>query len=1693
MMRCKKILSLMLAMIFIATTMLSQYDTVLAKDSDNNLQENAVLNLMPNNVRNQQGSTLKNATNTNIANDNNNTLINSVSEKVYETAVNQQSNVNINLKPSLIRDVETNRFIVKYKDVKGRDNVSKKVGDKFLFSKSIKNNKLGIITTKEKKTKNDLLNELKNNNADVDIEYIQPDYEIPLLTNDMYFSNQWGIYNTESQETVQSSVYSNVYMDVGAASAWAQSQGDGVVVAVIDTGMDITHEDLAANIWTNAGEIAGNQVDDDGDGYIDDVNGWNFCDNNNQIHNPNLLSDEQHATHVAGILAAIKDNGIGIAGVAPKAKIMPLKAFKNGTAYTSDIINAIEYAEKKGVKIVNCSWGTTVDNQALKEAIEGSNMLFIFAAGNNGVNIDINPVYPAAYDLPNIISVASINKYGNLSSFSNYGVNSVNVAAPGEAIISTLPNNGYGYMSGTSMAAPFVTGDAALLLSEHNNYTAEDIRKNILLSSDNIPTLNGKVYKSNKIDCYNAVNGISNNEKIKDSGNGTVVDSVYQSIFQNSAEVNLYSDCDFNSPKKVLLGSAQVWEGFNNTQFTSIEYASISNWGGANNAICGTTTLICNNSELQFFSTLSFVDNGKAQIALGNDGRLWVAIPKGKIGNGTGYNDDITGFINYLANKGTTLVFQQSILQSVSLNKTMPWELFNNTTFSTIEFISIPNWASSSNAVSGTSALTCYNADIYFTSTLGFVDNGSPQVALGSDGRLWIAIPKGKLGGSTGYSDDLAGFKSYITDKGTILVYQQATINSVALNSTLSWQGFSNTQFTSIDFASIADWSITNNAISNTVDLACNNSDLQFVPVGCFLDNGKAQVALGNDGKLWVAIPKGKIGNGTGYSDDLNGFINYLTNTGTTLLYQRATLKTANLDSSLPWEVFNNTTFSTIEFISVPDWASSNNAVSGTTSLICKNSDLQFIPTLSFVDNASPQVALTSEGRLWIAIPKGKIGGITGYNDDLTGFKNYLSENGTKLTYHGTNSKTTSLNNSVSWQQFNNTTFSTIEYISMPNWASSNNAVSGTTALICINSDMQFVPTLGFVDNGKPQVALGVDGRLWVAIPRGILGGSTGYSDDLTGFKNYLTAKATTLTYQINTNTTDGGTNPPGTGDTGSGSGSGGSNVVTINSVTANGQSIQEMDTGIQNTATLNAEINFTVNASGASYLKYRFKIAETNGFGPAPNYPIYTSSNTFKWTPTKNGTYYIKFEVKDATKTPNENDWYDDYKSYTYNISSGGSSGADNLTWYKFEVGNKAVYIKEPEAGTSNIEARVCDNGSTTALVYSYIGGQWFNNHSYAYVPGSGGGVTVASVQESVYSATYGQTNGVVGISNFVNDIVKDVQAKVDEIKGKLLNSLGFDADSMTSEDWNMLALGMTAGIIDSTFPERNSSDLKTIVFNKNTVKALLFKVKGMNETDADTDYYYIKSKTNTEFAIMIAARTIEAGSFTAAVAALQQAGVSFTGGLATFVGSGGTAAPLLIAIEVESATALVASGVCSIAGVAAGKVADSAESALNGDVPKVTIADAIKKIKHGLRDISYTDEVIKSADEINAFWSSKNYTNPPYKAGTPVSQIKITYNTNFIKVYDGVNSFESGQFVMKLEDITNADGTFLTAQQIKDKYALDFLPKFVADAEIPAGTTMNCGIAGEIQGWGSGGGLQFDLNGAYTGNFKFRCNLPN
>ena len=253
-------------------------------------------------------------------------------------------------------------------------------------------------------------------------------------------------------------------VDIGAQEAWS-IYGNGsrdVVVALIDTGVDTSHPDLQGSLWVNADEIPGNGIDDDGNGYIDDTNGWNFYANNNQLY---AGTEDSHGTHAAGTIAAQSGNGIGISGIARagRVKVMVLKALggNSGLGSSLSVIQAIRYAEANGATICNLSLGTLSNDPALYETIAKSSMLFVAASGNNGMDTDVTPCYPASYNLDNVISVGNLTSNGMLHTTSNYGVVSVDLAAPGTYILSTVPGT-YGFMSGTSMAAPMVTAAAAM-------------------------------------------------------------------------------------------------------------------------------------------------------------------------------------------------------------------------------------------------------------------------------------------------------------------------------------------------------------------------------------------------------------------------------------------------------------------------------------------------------------------------------------------------------------------------------------------------------------------------------------------------------------------------------------------------------------------------------------------------------------------------------------------------------------------------------------------------------------------------------------------------------------------------------------------------------------------------------------------------------------------------------------------------------------------------------------------------------------------------------------------------------------------------------------------------------------------------------------------------------------------------------
>lgn len=367
-----------------------------------------------------------------------------------------------------------------------------------------------------------------------EVSLIQPNYtyeSTALSTGDTLSSLQWALSNDGSfsmEDAASYPVYGSPWtisgiqdiagastpmplaselpsmagVDIGAQEAWS-IYGNGsrdVVVALIDTGVDTSHPDLQGSLWVNADEIPGNGIDDDGNGYIDDTNGWNFYANNNQLY---AGTEDSHGTHAAGTIAAQSGNGIGISGIARagRVKVMVLKALggNSGLGSSLSVIQAIRYAEANGATICNLSLGTLSNDPALYETIAKSSMLFVAASGNNGMDTDVTPCYPASYNLDNVISVGNLTSNGMLHTTSNYGVVSVDLAAPGTYILSTVPGS-YGFMSGTSMAAPMVTAAAAMVYTYYDTSSPADVKRTLLSTTAPLPALQGKTATGGMLD-----------------------------------------------------------------------------------------------------------------------------------------------------------------------------------------------------------------------------------------------------------------------------------------------------------------------------------------------------------------------------------------------------------------------------------------------------------------------------------------------------------------------------------------------------------------------------------------------------------------------------------------------------------------------------------------------------------------------------------------------------------------------------------------------------------------------------------------------------------------------------------------------------------------------------------------------------------------------------------------------------------------------------------------------------------------------------------------------------------------------------------------------------------------------------------------------------------------------------------------
>lgn len=336
------------------------------------------------------------------------------------------------------------------------------------------------------------------------VRYAEPDWvcKASSVPNDPNFGSLWGMRNTGQTVNSDPGVAG---ADSRAHLAWDTFTGSStLVVAIIDDGTSRTHPDLAANIWSNPGEISGDGIDNEGNGYVDDTWGYDFYQRDNDP------SGTGHGTHTAGTVGAVGNNGVGVAGVMWSCKLMALRFLGPNGGVTSDAILSVQYANGKRVRVSNNSWGGGGFSQALYDAInagKAANHLFVAASGNSGINSDTSPAYPGAYNLDNIINVAATDNNDGRASFSNYGATSVDIGAPGVNILSTYGTNGYSYLNGTSMACPHVAGAVALVTAANPTLTYAQVRSRILSTARPVASLSGRCVTGGVVDIAAAIAG----------------------------------------------------------------------------------------------------------------------------------------------------------------------------------------------------------------------------------------------------------------------------------------------------------------------------------------------------------------------------------------------------------------------------------------------------------------------------------------------------------------------------------------------------------------------------------------------------------------------------------------------------------------------------------------------------------------------------------------------------------------------------------------------------------------------------------------------------------------------------------------------------------------------------------------------------------------------------------------------------------------------------------------------------------------------------------------------------------------------------------------------------------------------------------------------------------------------------------
>ena len=329
--------------------------------------------------------------------------------------------------------------------------------------------------------------------GDSRIEHVELDYVVRVvgMPNDELFPRQWALYNPGKKRS-----------DIKALEAWGiHARMATIIIAILDTGIDWRHPELERNMWTNPREAPGNSRDDDGNGFADDVHGWDFAYDTSEP-----MDRYCHGTLMAGLIGAQRNNGIGIAGLMDRVLLMAVKGLNDaGVGYTSDLIAGIYYAVDNGARIINASWGGGGYQHAMEDALEYArqhDVIFVAASGNDGRDIDRQPFYPASYQASNVVSVGASTDVDSVASFSNYGARSVDLFAPGQEVVSTALNGGYLFASGTSMSAPMVAGCLGMLRSGTPGLSLERCIGMLPGAVEMLPRMAGQCMTGGRLDIY---------------------------------------------------------------------------------------------------------------------------------------------------------------------------------------------------------------------------------------------------------------------------------------------------------------------------------------------------------------------------------------------------------------------------------------------------------------------------------------------------------------------------------------------------------------------------------------------------------------------------------------------------------------------------------------------------------------------------------------------------------------------------------------------------------------------------------------------------------------------------------------------------------------------------------------------------------------------------------------------------------------------------------------------------------------------------------------------------------------------------------------------------------------------------------------------------------------------------------------